>query len=322
MTHHLVADPSALPSLTLPALPAPQVSLFEAFFAAPFTRALLPLPVLLLAAPFVYFFFRRTWQTLDEEARLATLTRTKPDYRPHVAFVLLAVTLTLHEYYGGRSFYGEAIHPYLEDLERGGLAFLQVNKFRELYGYGYWVLARVVGYVVVPIALWRLLFREASILDMGLRTRGFLSHLGLYALSLTVVLAAMLVVGRQADFANYYPFYKLASRSWFDLLVWEAIYFIQFLALEFYFRGFLLESLRHTMGSSAIFAIAVPYCMIHYGKPYLETHGAIIAGVVLGSLAMKTRSIYAGFLVHIAVAGTMDCMALIGRNGLPTKFWP
>lgn len=308
--------------ITIPALPAPEVSLFEAFLRAPLVKALLPIPVILLAAPFVFWFFRETWRELDREARQARLEESSPNYQPHVALLLLAVTLTLHEYYGGRSFFNEAIFPYVIRIEGAGHTWVQSTKFSELYGYGYWVLVRLLGYMVVPVVLWKLLFPAEKMLDMGLRTRGFFSHLGLYALSLGVVFLAMLVVGRQADFAAYYPFYQQASRSWFDLLVWELIYFAQFFGLEFFFRGFLLHALRRSMGSSAIFVVAVPYCMIHYGKPYLETHGAIIAGVVLGSLAMRTRSIYAGFLVHIAVAGAMDFMALSGRGGLPKVFWP
>jgi membrane protease YdiL (CAAX protease family) len=50
--------------------------------------------------------------------------------------------------------------------------------------------------------------------------------------------------------------------------------------------------------------------MIHYGKPMAETYGAIIAGVVLGTLAMRTRSIWGGVLVHCAVAISMDVLAL------------
>lgn len=282
----------------------------------------MPLPVLLLVAPFVYFFFKETWRELDREARDARVQDSKPDYQPHVALVLLAVTLTLHEYYGGRSFFNEAVFPYIVRLDQSGLSWVQSGKFSELYGYGYWVFVRLLGYMVVPVLLWRVLFPSERVLDMGLRTKGFFSHLGLYALSLGVVFLAMLVVGRQADFAAYYPFYQHASRSWFDLLLWECIYFAQFFGLEFFFRGFLLHAFRRSMGSSAIFVMAVPYCMIHFGKPYLETNGAIIAGVVLGSLAMRTRSIYAGFLVHIAVAGAMDFMALSGRAGLPSAFWP
>ena len=84
----------------------------------------------------------------------------------------------------------------------------------------------------------------------------------------------------------------------------------------------MVGALRRTMGSGAIFVMAVPYCMIHYGKPYLEAHGAIVAGVVLGSLSMRTRSIYAGFLVHVTVALGMDTLSLWKRSALPVSLWP
>jgi membrane protease YdiL (CAAX protease family) len=61
--------------------------------------------------------------------------------------------------------------------------------------------------------------------------------------------------------------------------------------------------------------------MIHFGKPYLEANGAIVAGVVLGSLAMRTKSIYAGFLVHITVAFAMDFLSLWHRAALPRVWW-
>src|SRR5690606_36639229 len=125
----------------------------------------------------------------------------------------------------------------------------------------------------------------------------------------------------QPDFGTYYPFYRLSSRSWFDFLAWELIYFVQFFALEFFFRGWMLAALKPSMGAAAIFVMAVPYCMIHYGKPYLEAHGAIVAGIVLGSLAMRTRSIYAGFLVHVSVAFLMVFMSLLRRGDLPSVFW-
>ena len=83
----------------------------------------------------------------------------------------------------------------------------------------------------------------------------------------------------------------------------------------------MVGALRRTMGATAIFAMALPYCMIHYGKPYFEAHGAVIAGVVLGSLSMRTRSIYAGFLVHITVAVAMDLLSLWKRAQLPVTFW-
>jgi len=66
----------------------------------------------------------------------------------------------------------------------------------------------------------------------------------------------------------------------------------------------------------------VPYCMIHYGKPFAETMGAIVAGIVLGTLAMKTRSIWSGFLIHVSVAISMDVAALMQTDGMPTAWYP
>ena len=54
----------------------------------------------------------------------------------------------------------------------------------------------------------------------------------------------------------------------------------------------------------------VPYCMIHYGKPMAETFGAIGAGMILGTIAMRTRSIWGGVAIHVGVAWTMDLLAV------------
>ena len=242
------------------------------------------------------------------------------DYRPAVCLVLVAVVLTLHEYFGGRSFYESSLRPLLTEFSQEH-TWLKFEAYDDLFGYGWWVLARVIGYVG-PLLLWKLIFPEDSLLDMGLRTGGFMKHLWIYVGCLLVVVLAMLALATQPEFLNYYPFYKKSSRSWFDFMAWQGMYWVQFFALELFFRGWMLAALRRTMGMGAIFVMVVPYCMIHFGKPYLEAHAAIVAGVVLGSLAMRTRSIYAGFLVHISVAFLMDTMALASRDALPTRFWP
>jgi membrane protease YdiL (CAAX protease family) len=291
--------------------------------ANPFAKAFLPWPVLLAMAPVVYLFFRRTWIELDREAqreRGALLEEGKVDLRPAVAFVIAALVLTAHEYYGGRHSFEDLVRPVLVAKERAGARWLRLDKFGDLYAYAWWSAARFIGYVLIPLPLWKLCFPHDKLLDLGLRVKGFRKHLWIYGLCLGVVVPCMILVARQPDFGTYYPFYKLSSRSWLDLLLWEILYFLQFFSLELFFRGWWLGAMRRSLGSGAIFAMAVPYCMIHYGKPYLEANGAIVAGIVLGSLSMKTRSIYAGFLVHITVALSMDLLALWNRNALP-KVW-
>ncbi|HET7544652.1 MAG TPA: type II CAAX endopeptidase family protein [Polyangiaceae bacterium] len=310
------AGPVHLPTTHLAPL-----SWFDSFLGYPPIKALLPIPIIAAIAPLIWLFFRETWREIDAEAELAR-TREGLDYRrPAACLVIVAIVLTLQEYYGGRSFYETWFRPWLSELQAHGHPRLQVDKYDEFYSYCWWVLARVTGYVLIPFPIWKLLFPKDSLLDMGLRGRGFFKHVWIYGLCLAVVIPAMLLVSRQPDFGSYYPFYKLASRSWFDFAIWEAIYGLQFFALELFFRGWIVGALRKSMGAGAIFVMAAPYCMIHYGKPYLEAHGAIVAGVVLGSLAMRTRSIYSGFLVHITVAYSMDFLALWHREALPKAFW-
>ena len=62
--------------------------------------------------------------------------------------------------------------------------------------------------------------------------------------------------------------------------------------------------------------------MIHFSKPWLEASGAILFGLFLGVLAMRSRSIWGGVIVHIAVAASMDVVALLQSYGLPAKWWP
>ena len=63
--------------------------------------------------------------------------------------------------------------------------------------------------------------------------------------------------------------------------------------------------------------MVVPYCMVHFGKPVPEVVGAIFAGIILGTLALRTRSIWCGVLIHISVAWTMDLLALSHSTGWP-----
>ncbi len=296
---------------------------FGSFLSA--VKPLVPIPLLLVILPALWWFFRATWKDLDDEAtawRVEMAAEGRTDHRPLVALAICAIVLTLQEYYGGRVYFEQAIRPIFARLDVAHPKVFRLAKYDELYGFGWWVFTRALGYVGVPFPVWKLFFPKDSLLDMGLRARGFLQHSWIYALFLAIVLPTMLLVSHQPDFGSYYPFYRLCPRSWYDFLVWEAMYFVQFFALEMFFRGFWLGALRRSFGSGAIFAMAVPYCMIHYGKPFLEANAAIVAGIALGSLSMKTKSIYQGFLVHITVAGLMDWLSLFHRHSLPTVFWP
>jgi membrane protease YdiL (CAAX protease family) len=284
----------------------------------------LPVPVLAAIAPLIWLFFRKTWRTLDEEAfayRRALHERGEIDYRPVVALVLGALVLTFQEYYGRYNFWLDHLAPWLRGRFAGHPGFVDALViYEEIFARSWWALTRIGGYLL-PLLVWPLFFRKDSLLDMGLRTRGFLEHAWLYAFFVTVMVPVLLLVARQPDFGAYYPICDTAGRSWLEFGIWETVYMAQFLGLEIFFRGWWIRATR-VFGLGAIFAMVVPYCMIHYGKPYLEADAAIIAGTVLGSLSMKTRSIWAGFLVHGTVGLLMDILALDHKKSLPTLLTP
>ena len=234
------------------------------------------------------------WRAIDREY---LQDREKFDVRPLIVLIVVAVSLSLQEYYGERNVFAR----FFPAKDAG--------EHWELMSFAWWSGWRVFGYVIIPIvALWML--PGERVRDTFLSLRGFFSKLWIYVGLFAVVLPAVLIASKSESFRTTYPFYKLSNRSAFDFWAWQAMYMVQFFSLEFFFRGFMLKTLAPRFGSGAIFVMVVPYCMIHFGKPLPETLGAIIAGIVLGTLAMRTRSIWGGAFIHVAVALTMDLLAL------------
>jgi membrane protease YdiL (CAAX protease family) len=163
---------------------------------------------------------------------------------------------------------------------------------------------------------------KARIRDFGWQLNQAPQHWRGYLLLLSPILVFVYLVSLGKDFVGHYPFYSLAGRSWFDLLAWELLYLSQFVFLEFFFRGFILNALRPAIGANAVWVMCVPYLMIHFPKLWLEATGAILFGLFLGILALRSRSIWGGVLVHAGVAVSMDLAALARKHGLPEVFWP
>jgi membrane protease YdiL (CAAX protease family) len=284
----------------------------------------IPIPLFVAVAPVVWWFFRSTWRRLDADAlgyRQELAARGEIDYRPLVALTLVAFILTFQDFYGRVEFYSRAVHGVLERWSAAHPdGWVNVERYDGLYAQSWWGVTRIAGYVL-PLVVWKIFFRRDRLADFGLRTRGFGAHAWIYALCVAVMVPVLLLVSRQPDFAAYYPMYKGAGRSWLDFLLWESVYLLQFFTLELFFRGFWLRAMRG-FGAGAIWSMVVPYAMVHYGKPYLECDAAVIAGVVLGSLAMRTSSIYAGFLVHGTIGLLNDILALDRRGELPSALFP
>jgi membrane protease YdiL (CAAX protease family) len=252
----------------------------------------------------IKWFFQRVlldaWRDADVDANDDIAASGELDWRPIVILVTTAVTLTLTHYFGGNVTFSHLV-PY------DPRAYTRDEW--DLLARAWWSGFRVVTYVLIPMITIVLMPGE-RVRDYYISFRGVGRHLWIYFGLYLVVLPFLVLVARQEQFLTTYPFYKYSNQSLGHFLRWQALYALQFMALEFFFRGYMLQGLRHKFGYGAIFVMIVPYCMIHFPKPFPETVGAIFAGIALGTLSMRTRSIWGGVLVHVGVALTMDCLAV------------
>lgn len=254
------------------------------------------------------------WERIHARERLpaSVLSRT-----PLVVLTSAVVLLALLEYFGKAPYFGH----WLVALEGGGgrlgswAAGVRRGPYRELWPCAYWALSCFVCYLLLPALVVRLVLKERPS-GYGLSPRAALGHGRVYVALYLAVLPLVVLASFGAGFQRTYPFYSQAGRSGFDFVVFESLYALQFLSLEFFFRGFLLHSLKRHLGAYAIFVMTVPYTMIHFGKPFPETLGAMVAGVALGTLSLSTGSIWGGVVIHVAVALTMDVLALWQRGAL------
>lgn len=251
--------------------------------------------------------FLRHWRALDRSDESTEVAVAETDdngaiWRPLIILVTVAVSLTLQEYFGDRTTFYQWFPREGGDVEDW-----------QLMSFVWWSGWRFAGYVVLPLLTifpMKWFFGGPPLSAYYISLRGFFKKLWIYALLFGLILPAVIMASRQQSFYETYPFFKWANQSTYYFVCWELLYALQFISLEFFFRGYMLAGLRHKFGGSAIFVMIVPYCMIHYGKPMPETLGAIGAGIILGTLAMRTRSIWGGAAIHIAVAITMDWLAL------------
>ncbi len=178
-----------------------------------------------------------------------------------------------------------------------------------------WCLVRSVFYFLVPLFIIKVLFKE-NLADYGLKWKGAFTNYPVYLLMLVFMIPLVAYFSTTASFQATYPFYRLApgERPYPNLWLWEIIYFLQFVWLEFFFRGFMVHGLKKRLGIYSVFIMVIPYCMIHFGKPLPETVAAIVAGIALGMLSYKTRSVLLGIAIHYSVGLMMDMAALYHKG--------
>jgi uncharacterized protein len=225
------------------------------------------------------------------------------DWRTFWVLILCSVLSTIFYYYARPNFYNS----HLRDVVEGALGMTK-HPLRSVLPYWYWAASSLFVRVVIPLCCIVFWFKESP-RNYGFRLweRG---HGKLY-LAFYLAMAPLLTAASfLKSFQSKYPFYDDAGKSWTHLISYELAYGIQFASLEAFFRGFMIFALFKRFGYQGVVIMTIPYCMIHFSKPVPETLGAVIAGLLLGYMALQSRSWLPGALLHWSIGFTMDVLCL------------
>ena len=237
----------------------------------------------------------------------------KLDRRPFFALVYTAIGLTCITYFKNPD-YLDLILRNMQFAAIGETAAHPANN--NLYGLIWWVFVSVSFYFVVP-AIFVKFVQKRSLGEIGLAFRIEKGFVKLLLQCVVIMLPLVYLMSLTAGFSAKYPFLKVYNGDPYfstTLLIWELVYFFQFFGLEFFFRGFLLHSLKPSLGAYSILVMTVPYTMIHFQKPMPETFAAIFAGIFLGWISYKYGTIWLGLVLHCTVAFSMDILALYNKG--------
>jgi membrane protease YdiL (CAAX protease family) len=152
----------------------------------------------------------------------------------------------------------------------------------------------LIYWLLVPLAAGWLLFRDKPG-DYGIRIGRWKSAIILTAVCLAVMMLILYGASKIPEVRSYYYRYAI---DWPQLLLDAALYLF---AWEFLFRGYMLFGLEKSIGKSAILVQAIPFVLLHLGKPFLETLACIPIGFIFGYIAYRTRSFLPCFIIHFGL---------------------
>jgi len=180
---------------------------------------------------------------------------------------------------------------------------LMVDSYHQITPYKY--LDRVILYLIIPLAVILILFRENP-RGYGFTLGDWKAGLVITALGVLFMTPVIYYLGHGNETMNAYYKPYLAGLPWttfLDLIGWE-----------FFFRGWILFGYARKFGPEALWLQAVPFALAHIGKPEIETLSTIFGGFAFGWIAWRTKSFVWPFLIHWFIA-TFIIIVAAGQIG-------
>ncbi len=189
------------------------------------------------------------------------------------------------------------------------------NPLSDYYGHIYQFIAFFVLVGIIPFLYLTLKIRK-PLGDFGFGFGDAKFGLIFALISIIVIILPMIYFSaKMPDLRAEYPMAKILLTRRGLIFQYELAYVIfYYTAWEFFFRGFILFGLKDKVGAmNAILIQTISSCLVHIGKPNGEIIGSIIFGIIMGVLALRTRSIWYPFLIHISMGIMTDIFIIYMR---------
>ena len=157
----------------------------------------------------------------------------------------------------------------------------------------------------------------------GLSLKG--ANISSYTWLVICIVLYMSVTSYITDLTAYYPVlnrsgalqYAQAYKVpyWQTATIFETLYALNFISVEFLFRGVLVIGFVRFLGPYAVLPMVGSYAVLHFGKPMTETITSVLGGYLTGIFAYYTNRIWGGVILHITLALSMEFFGLFRIYG-------
>ncbi len=228
-------------------------------------------------------------------------TTTENENKARWILLLTPILLTIWVYFGKRFYFGDYF------TSSGSLP---ADAAAVIFEY----LVFFLLMFCVPALLIKVIWKQ-PLRAYGLQWGDWRAGLKIVALVLPFMLLGAYLGALDPGMQAEYPLAKTMMKSMPLFISIELFYLVYYLAWEFFFRGFMQTGMQKAYGPvMAILIQTVPSAIVHIGKPFAECFSAILAGLVFGYAAWRTRSIFYSMLLHAVVGiGTDLIITLLLR---------
>lgn len=219
----------------------------------------------------------------------------KKDIHIYVLLLSAPVLLTLYRYHGYPQYFFDYF-PSVKTLANGDILAR------------YWQFTVFFVLMFILPALYVKFGLKKSLYDFGWGL-GDVKYGAKWLITIPFVVVPIIYLSsKMPSVRAEYPLAKIFLTDQHGLFTYELAYILlYYVAWEFFFRGFLLFGLRERFGDvNAILIQTISSCLVHIDKPEGEIIGSIVVGILFGIIALRSRSIWYVFLIHISIGVLTD----------------